>query len=186
MKMNWLACAAATVCLAAPAMSQTDSNVVITGSSAGMAKYTNVDMTEVRGTMDELRGYLERMQHNNKLAFSVSDAVHLDTYRRMNVILLDNATGFAMETADALGPFAKIPPGLGAARNHIASVVNHLAHARMMADYSTPIDQAKTALDHAYESLDRSNMAMSGYSTSGMGMSGTMSTGTTDMGTNMN
>ena len=183
MKMNWIACAAATACMATPALAQTDSTVVVSGTSAGMARYTNVDMTDVRGTMDDLHKYIQRMQDNNYIAFAASDAVHVDLYRRMNVILLDNASAKALHLAEVLGPPTHIPPGLGATRSHISSVVNHLAHSRMMADYGTPIDQAKKALEMAYETMDRSNMAMSGSNMSGMGTSGSMST---TMGTDMN
>lgn len=183
MKLNWLVCAAAAACMATPALAQTDTTVVVSGTSAGMARYTNVDMTDARGTMDDLRNHINRMQDNNNVAFAASDPVHIDIYRRMNVILLDNASAQALHLAEVLGPPTHIPPGLGATRSHISSVVNHLAHARMMADYGTPINQAKKALDMAYESLDRSNTAMSGSNMSGMGTSGSMST---TMGTDMN
>lgn len=161
MKMNWLVCAALTVCATAPALAQTDATAISYGSTTNARAYTNVDARGVQDTMDTLRGYLERIQDNNRLAFAASDAVHVDAYRRNNKILLDNATGLAQRASQQLGPATKVPAGWGAVRDHIALVEAHLRHSRMFMDFGVPINEAKKALDDAYMSLDRSSRGMS-------------------------
>jgi len=180
MRMKLLLGAAVMTVASVPAMAQTDGAVVVTATTTArpaMMDVTNVDVSRARDLMDDLRDYLTRMQENSDLAWSTSDFVHMDAYRRTNAGLLSNASALAMNIKDEFGPATKIPGGLGATRDYIDQVANHLHHARMMADYSTPIDHAKTALENAYEAMDRSNIAMSG---SNMGTMGTTTTVTTD------
>jgi len=162
MKMKWAAVAAVSAVTAMAAVPAVAQNNMTTMTSSGMMNYTNVDESEVRGNLDQLRDYLTRMQENARLQFAAGDIVQADGYRRANVILLDNAMALALHTSKELGPPTSIPPGWGLARDYVADVVGHLSHARLMADYSLPIDEASTALNKAQDALRQSSMGMSG------------------------
>lgn len=158
------------------------------GMNGGMM-YTNVDVAKVRGHLDTLRGYLDRMLENNRLSIASGDFVQADSFRRNNEMLLDSASSLSMTALDQLGAPANIPVGLGNFRNHVSMIVNHLTHARLMTDYSTPIAQAKDHLDKAYMALDMSQQSMSGGNMAGSmgGMRTNMgNSGTNNMGSGQN
>jgi hypothetical protein len=162
MKKNWIALAAVTAFAAVPAMAQMDMTTTSADNSTMSTMYTNVDQSGVRSDLDKLGDYLTRISENSRLQAAAGDIVQADAYRRMNVVLLDNATAIAMNASDKLGPATAIPPGWGLTRDYVADVNAHLAHARMTADYTTPIAQARMALDMANQATTNSSMGMSG------------------------
>lgn len=164
MRMNWLVCAAATVCMVAPAQAQTNTTLRSSG-----AEYTNVDTSELRRSLDDLRTRLDAIQKNSDLAFAASDPVHTDLYRRANAILIGQASDITLEALENLGPSTRIPPGLGTTRTYVAEVGSQLTRARMSADYGAPIDKAAEALDEAFAGLDRPSRAMTGSNLASLG-----------------
>lgn len=184
---KYLALTAAAVLSAASCMAQdtmssgtagssTDTMTPASGAMSG--QYTQVDATGVRSELDTLRGYLNRIVENDRLAAAAGDFIHVDSFRRMNDVLLDNSTSLAKTALMAMGPAANIPPGLGEARFHTVLVAAHLAHARLTGDYYTPINEAKKHLDMVYAAMDRGAGGMTNYMGSmNSGMAGGSSNG---------
>ncbi|HEY3266670.1 MAG TPA: hypothetical protein VGM37_07080 [Armatimonadota bacterium] len=170
MTNKWMVVALTATMAGLPALAQTDmATSSSSSSSSNMSAMSprNVDTAKVRDWLTEARGLLERIHDNNRLAASAGDTVQADGYNGNSEILLDNASARAMSALDALGTPFDVPRGWGAIRAYVAMLDDHLAHARLMCDYTVPVDQAKEALDNALQLMDTNSSGMMGSNMSG-------------------